>query len=171
MKKEKKQLTPTQQKKRYKALHYGCFAGEFVSTATPFVAIGIANYNKYFVEYSGTKVSISFFMAMAVMGFAIFSVSKKKFENSFISLLIMWAALAFSFTMLGSLITDLSTIMWFGLIGLTGAYGLDIAQKKALKKANEIQEGIDAAKQDEVKEAYKKEQTQKEESKKKKVRW
>ena len=171
MKKEKKQLTPTQLKRRYKALHYGCFTGEFISAAIPFVTIAIVNYNKYFVEYSGTKVSISFFMAMAVMGFAIFSISKKKFSNSFISLLIIWAALAFCFTMLGSLITDLSTIMWFGLIGLGGSYGLDIAQQKALKKANEIQEGIDAAKQDEVKEAYKEEQAQKEEPKKKKVRW
>ena len=170
MKKEKKQLTPTQLKRRYKALHYGCFTGEFISAAIPFVTIAIVNYNKYFVEYSGTKVSISFFMAMAVMGFAIFSVSKKKFENSFISLLIMWAALAFSFTMLGSLITDLATIMWFGLIGLGGSYGLDIAQKKALKKSEEIQKGIDAAKQDEVKEAYK-EEMKEEKPNKKKVRW
>ena len=126
------------QKNKYAAIEYGCFVGEFVSVATPFVAIGIANYDKYFVQYDGTKMSIAFFMAMAVMGMAIFLISKKKLENSYITLLIGWAVMAFVFQMLGQMILDLATIMWFGLIGLAGAYILELGSKKAKQKKEQI---------------------------------
>ena len=72
--------TVKSQKNKYAIIEYSCFVGEFVSVASPFVAIGIANYDKYFVQYDGTKMSIAFFMAMAVMGMAIFLISKKKHE-------------------------------------------------------------------------------------------
>ena len=168
--KEKKKKSPTQKKHQYKALQYTCFGGEFASVAAPFVAIGAANYNKYFVEYSGTKMSISFIMAFGVMGFAIWGISKKKLNNSFVTMMIIWATMAFIFTMMGSLITDLATIMWFGLIGIGSAYGLDIASKKFEAKAKQIDEGINEAKKEEIKEDFKEEQAEKKETKKK-VKW
>ena len=145
------------QKKKYRALQWTTFIGEFVSVATPFVVIGIVNYEKYFIQYDGTKMSISFFMAMAVMGFAIWSITKKKLENSYITLLIGWAVMAFIFTMLGQMITDLAYIMWFGLIGLCGAYGLDLVSKHYKKKKDEISEAQKIANQDELVEQVKKE--------------
>lgn len=149
--------SPKQQKKKYRNIQYSCFIGEFVSVATPFVAIGIANYEKYFVEYNGTKMSIAFFMAMAVMGFALWLIAKKKLENSFITLLIGWTIFAFIFTMLGEMITDLAYIMWFGLIGLSGAYGLDIASKSAKKKKETIIQAENTANQEELVQAIKEE--------------
>lgn len=152
-----KERTPTQKKKLYKRVSYACFGGEFVAAASPFVAIGIANYDKYFIQYDGTKMSVAAFMGLGLMGFAIWLIAKKKFENSFITLIVGWATAATVITLLGQLVNDLSTIMWFGLIGIAGAYGLDIGSKQAERKANEIQKGIDRAKEEMTAEAYKEE--------------
>ena len=148
-------MSVKKQKSKYRALQWASFIGEFISVATPFVAIGIVNYEKYFIEYDGTKMSISFFMALAVMGFAIWSISKKKLENSYITLLIGWAVMAFIFTMLGQMITDLAYIMWFGLIGLCGAYVLDLVSKHYKKKKDEITDAENTAKKEELVEQVK----------------
>lgn len=153
--------TPTQLKKKYRAIQYSCFAGEFLSVAAPFIAIGAVNYNKYFVEYDGAKMSISFIMAMAVMGFAIWGISKKKLQNSFVSMIIIWATMAFIFTMLGQMITDLAYIMWFGLIGIVGAYGLDIGSNAAKKKKDKIIEAQNEADKQDMVEAVKQEKQEK----------
>ena len=152
-----KERTPTQKLKRYKRISRLCFAGEFVSTATPFVALGIANYDKYFVQYNGTKMSIACFLAMAVMGLAIWLVAKKKFTNSFITLVLGWATFTIIFYLLGEIITDLAFIMACGLVGILGALGLDIGSKSALKKAEEVQKGIDKAKEEMIADEYKEE--------------
>ena len=157
-----KKKTVKSQKNKYAAIEYGCFLGEFVSMASPFVAIGIANYDKYFVQYDGMKMSISFFMAMAVMGMAIFLINKKKFENSYVTLLIGWAVVAFIFQMLGQMILDLATIMWFGLIGLVGASGLEIVSKRAKSKKESIKEAIKQAEKENMVQQYKDEKAEKE---------
>ncbi len=153
--------TPTKQKKHYKRISRICFASEFLSVITPFVAMGIANYNEWFIEYDGTKMSLAFFLSMAVMGLAVYLVSKKKFENSFVTLIIGWAVVTGILFLLGKIINDLAYIMLFGLFGILGAYGLDIGSKQADKKAKEIQSGIDKAKQDMTAEAYKEELAEK----------
>lgn len=163
---EKKNKTPSQLKKRYRAIQWTTFISEFISIASPFIAIAIVNYDKYFVQYNGTKMSIAFAMALAVMGVAIWAVSKKKLENSFITLLIGWAVVAFIFTMLGEMITDLAVIMWFGLIGLAGAFGLDEVSKHYKKKKDNIIKAEQTANQDELVEQVKEEKA----SKKVKVR-
>lgn len=169
MAKEKKPLTPTQQKKKYKRISRACFAGQFVSVAAPFVTIGIVNFNKYFVEYNGTKMSIAAIMSAAIMGLAVWLVSKKKFNNSYIALIIGWAVVDAIFFLLGAIINDIAYIMLFGLIGLLGAAGLDVASAKADTKAQEIQKGIDAAKEQITKEAYIEEVKESEEKKKIKI--
>lgn len=162
-----KQKTIKSQKNKWRAIEYSCFIGEFISFFTPFIAIGIANYDKYFVEYNGTKMSIAAAMAFGVMGLAIFLISKKKLENSFISLLIGWAVFAFIFTMMGEIITDLAMIMWFGFIGLSGAYILDIGSKKARNKKLKIIEAMETANKEEMVAQYKEE---KQETKKVKIK-
>lgn len=149
--------SPKKLKKKYRAIEWGCFAGEFVSVAAPFVAIAIVNYDKYFVEYDGIKMSTSFFMALAVMGFAIWGVAKKKLQNSFITFMIMWATVAFIFQMMGEMILDISTIMWFGLIGLAVAYGLDLGSKAAKKKKEKVISAYEQADKEEMVEAIKEE--------------
>jgi hypothetical protein len=95
------------------------------------------------------------------MGLAVYLVSKKKFSNSFVTLIIGWAVVTGILFLLGKIINDLAYIMLFGLFGILGAYGLDIGSKQAEKKAEEIQRGIDKAKEDMTAEAYKAELAEK----------
>ena len=152
-----KERTPTQLKKHYKRIATSCFMGEFLAVAAPFIGMGIANYSEWFVEYDGTKMSLACALSMGVMGLAVYLVSKKKFENSFITLIIGWAVVTGILFLLGRIINDLAYIMLFGLIGILGAYGLDIGSKAASKKADEVQKGIDLAKSQMTAEAYKEE--------------
>lgn len=159
--KDKKSLTPTQKKKHYKRIKRACFVGEFASVITPFMIIGIVNYNKYFVEYDGTKMSIACVLAAAIMGLALWLVASKKFTNSFITLIIGWATVDLIFWLLGQIITDIATIMLFGLIGIIGAYGLDIGSAAADKKAKFIDDAMKQAESEITKEEYKEEVEQK----------
>lgn len=172
-KKEKKQLTPTEKKKQYKALANTCFAGEFVSIFTPFFVIGIVNYEKYFIEYNGTKMSISAILAAILMGLAIWLISKKKLTANYATIIIGWAFMTLIFFLLGEIITDIAYIMLFGLIGILGAQGLDIASAKLNEQAEKIQKGIEKAEEELTAEAYKLEKEEREIKKgdKKKVRF
>ena len=147
--------TPSQKVRHYKRLSHGLFAGEFVTTLSPYVVVALVNYDKYFVQYNGTKMTLASFIALAVMGIAVYLVSKKKLENSFITLIVGWAAVMGVFFLLGEIINDIAYIMLYGLIGLIGTYGLDIGSKQASKKAQEIQKGIDRAKEELYAEEYK----------------
>ena len=147
--------TPTQQKKTLNRFARLCFFGEFASVFAPFITIGLINYEKYFVEYDGTKISIGFVLAMVVMGIAVFLLSKKQFENSFITIIVGWAMVTGILFLIKELLQDLCYIMLFGLIGLGGAWGLDVGKNSLNKKADEIQEGIDQAKKEMVAAAYK----------------
>ena len=68
------------------------------------------------------------------------------------------------------LLNDLCYIMLFGLIGILGAYGLDLTRDKLLKDADDIQKGIDIAEQEIIRDEYKKELEEAEEEKSKKVK-
>lgn len=167
MAKEKKAKTPTQQVKQYKRIGRACFIGEFVSAATPFITIGLINYNKYFVQFNGTKLSIAAVMAFAVMGLAIWLVSKKKFSNSFITLLIGWACGVAILFLVDEIIYDLKFIMLFGLIGLVGTAVLDKFSANANAKAERKQKAIDEGELQMDKDAYIQEKQEREEKKKK----
>lgn len=161
----KNQKTPTKQKKSYKRWSRVCFFSEFVSVVSPFIAIGIANYDKYFIQYDGTKISIGFALAMAVMGLAIWLVGKKEISNSMITLVIGWGVATGILFLIKELLNDLCYIMLFGWLGLCGALGLDIGKKKLNAKADKIQKAIERAEEETIVEAYKQEQKAKAEKK------
>ena len=154
---EKRALTPSQRKKKYTILQWSAYVGEFVAFVMPFFIIGIVNFDKYFVEYNGTKMSIAFFLAMGVMGFGIWGITKKKIENTYIALIIKWVLFAFIFTMLGEIIKDIAAIMWFGLIGIAGAYGLDVTSEHFKKEKLLIKDAQEEAKKDNLVEEVKEE--------------
>lgn len=166
MAKQKKKKTPTQKRRQYKAISYTCFGCEFLSIFAPFVTIGIVKYDDYFVQYNGTKMSIAAILAAALMGIATWLVAKKKFNTSFISLIIGWFALDFIAFLLGKIINDIAWIMLYGGLGIIGAYGLNIASEKADEKAEEITKAIKKAQEDINVEEYKEELKDKEENKK-----
>lgn len=170
-KKAKKNRTPTEQVRHLKRIKRLSFGGMFLSVITPFVTIGIVNFNEYFVEYSGVKMSIAAVLAFALMGIAVWLVASKKFQEPFIGLLVGWATVTVIFFLMGKIINDIATIMLFGFIGLAGAYGLNIYEKKLDKEIASIQEGIEEAKKEATKEAYKEETKEETKKDKSEVRW
>lgn len=159
----KKQKTTKQKKKYYNnlgMLFEGC---SYLSVLTPFFVIGIANYNEYFVEYDGTKVSIAFILAMAVMGFSIWGITKKKLENSFVVFIVKYMVIALIFTLLKQIMADISTIMWFGLIGLFVALGFNEGNKSMVKKRDRVKKSMEDAEDEANKQQYAEELRKKDE--------
>lgn len=149
---EKKPLTATQKKNKYRALQYVTFGSEFLSIITPFIAMGIVNHEEWFYQEDGWKIGLGGSLALALMGIAVFLVSKKKEENSKVTngytlLIVGWFAVAFIFMLLADIMSQMSMIMLFGGIGLCGAFGLDIASKDFKAKADAYKEVIKKAKQ------------------------
>ena len=161
MAKPKKAKTPTQLKKKNKIKSAIWFSGEFVSVFSPFFAIGIINYDKYFIQYDGTKISIGFALAMVVMGVATYLTAKKEFKQSFITILIAWGIVTGILFLIKELLNDLCYIMLFGWFGILGAYGCDIGKKKADKEVAKLQKGIDAAEEQIIRDSYIQEQVEK----------
>lgn len=158
----KKQKTTKQLKNKYNAIEKITYFCEYLSMAAPFVTIGIVNYDRYFVEYEGgTKMSISMVMALAVLGLTIWSTTKEKFKNTMLSLIIKMAILSFICFMMGQLITDLATILMFGVVGLIGSQGLDVLSKHYKKKKEQIVEATNEANKDELVEKVKAEHKKK----------
>lgn len=160
---EKKKLTAEQKQKRYRTLQYTCVGGEFVSVLTPYIIMGIANADEWFVNSSeGWKIGLGGSLAMAILGIAVFLTTKKKddetkFSNGWITLLVFWFAIAFCFMLLANIIDQISTIMLFGGIGLAGAFGLDLTSKQMKKRADLYRDAIGEVKHDKLKEKIEKE--------------
>lgn len=161
-KKEKKQLKASQKQRRYRAVQYTAFAGEFVSITTPYVIMGAINFDEWFRTTEGWKVGLGGALALALMGIAVLMITKKKdTEKSktggYITMLIGWLAVAFVLLLLANIIHDIATIMFVGAIGIAGALGCDIVSKKYEEKANLYKEAIKEVRKDSAKEEAKKE--------------
>lgn len=138
---------------KYRKIRYGCIGAEFISSIAPLVTIALINKDKYFVEFDGTKISIAMFMAMAFMGFSIWAITKKKLENTMISLILKLAIFAFIVTMCEQILHDLSLILWMTVVGLCIAQGFEFGaekakslQQKKLNALNKAKEEIDIEK-------------------------
>lgn len=156
MEKTKKQLTATQQKNKYRALQYTTFVGEFVSILTPFIIMGCVNAKEWFYNEDGWKVGLGGTLALALMGIAVFIVTKKKEDDKitsgYITLVVGWFAVAFVFMLLASIMEQITTIMLFGGLGLLGAFGLDMTSKNFKAKADLYNKAILKAKENVLKE-------------------
>lgn len=160
----KKPLTAKQKQNKYRALQYSTFVGEFVSIILPFVIMGAVNYEDWFVSESGWKVGLGGTLALALLGIAVLLVTKKKEDekitSGYIALIIGWFAVAFIFVLLASIIEQIAMIMFFGGIGILGAFGLDMTSKNFKAKADLYKSAIEKAKtenlEDELKQEFKK---------------
>ena len=156
-----KKLTTNQKKNKYRALQYTTFVGEFVSIIMPFVVMGAINSKEWFYNEEGWKVGLGGTLALALMGIAVFLVTKKKEDDKitggYITLIVGWFAVAFVFMLLASIMEQITTIMMFGGIGLLGAFGLDITSKSFKAKADLYKETIQKSKETVLKEEVVKE--------------
>lgn len=157
---EKKPLTAKQKQTKYRALQYVTFGSEFLSIITPFIALGIVNHEEWFYNEDSWKIGLGGSLALALMGIAVFLVTKKKEDNKatngYIALIVGWFAVAFIFVLLADIMSQISTIMFFGGIGLCGAFGLDIASKDFKAKADTYKDAIKEAKKNVLKQEIEK---------------
>jgi len=156
---KKKKNSVVELKKKYKKISnitYGC---EYGSIILPFAIINIVNADKYFVQQNGVKIGLAVFLGLILMALAIWLTAKKKLNGSYLVLVLGWATTTLIFFLLGAIITDLATIMLFGLFGLIGAYVLDEVSKNYEKKSSEIEDAIKTAKKEELVSQFKKEDT------------
>lgn len=155
MEKKTKQLTATQQKTKYRALQYTTFVSEFISILTPFIIMGCVNAKEWFYNEEGWKVGLGGTLALALMGIAVFMVTKKKEDDKitggYITLVVGWFAVAFIFMLLSSIMEQITTIMMFGGLGLLGAFGLDMTSKNFKAKADLYDNAIKKAKENVLK--------------------
>ena len=158
---EKKPLTAKKQQTKYRALQYTTFGSEFLSIITPFIAMGIVNHEEWFYQEDGWKIGLGGSLALALLGIAVFLVSKKKEDDKitggYISLIVGWFAVAFIFMLLADIMSQMSTIMLFGGIGLLGAFGLDMLSKDFKSKADTYKTLIKNAKEKKTQEQIEKE--------------
>ena len=155
----KKPLTAKQKQNKYRALQYSTFVGEFVSIILPFVIMGAVNYEDWFVSESGWKVGLGGTLALALLGIAVLLVTKKKEDekitSGYIALIVGWFAVAFIFVLLASIIEQIAMIMFFGGIGILGAFGLDMTSKNFKAKADLYKNAIAKAKTENLEEELK----------------
>lgn len=159
----KKELTASQKQRKYRTFQYLSFGGEIVSILTPFIVLGIVNYEEWFVSEQGWQVGLGGSLALALLGIATFLFTKKKenedgsVTNGWITMIIGWFAVAFIFYLLGSIINQIATIMFFGGMGLLGAFGLDMVSKNQKAKADAYKEALKEVKKEDIKEEAKRE--------------
>jgi len=152
----KKTLTATQKRNKYKVISKASFVGEFVSVGTPYIIMGAINYDEWFRGTEGWKVGVGGAIALALMGMAIFIITKKKEDTDsktggYITLLLGWLATAFVFLLLANIMHDIASIMFFGAIGIAGALGLEIVHKNYDEKANLYTQALQEYKVEQVK--------------------
>ena len=113
---------------------------KWLSILAPYIAIGAANFEEYFTEYNGVKMSIGCVLAMAVAGIAIFNETKE--NNKKISGIVGWAiAFAIAYLM-QSILNDLVLILGCGLIGQMVGAGFELGANNQLEKAKLYKESI-----------------------------
>ena len=146
----KKNLTTKQKIRKYRAIQYSTFAGQYVAIATPYVVLGIVNWDKWFISNpEGWKVGIGGGIALALISVITLIVTNAKKEdmkiNMYIPLVLGWLMGATIMHLLGSIILEISEIMYITSTGLIGALGIDIASNNAKAKKEHYIKARDSA--------------------------
>ena len=162
MAKEKKELTTKQKLVKYKAIQFSCMGGELLSILTPFIILGAANYQDWFVSEGGWKIGLGGALALALVGIAIFLFTQKKekeldITNGWIVFIVGWYAVAFIFVLLTNIMDQIAVIMLWGGLGICGAFGLDMVAKKNAKNYKDLLDAENEVNKEKLKEDIKKE--------------
>lgn len=110
--------------KSFKRKKFACLLGKWLSVISPFIVIGIVNFNDYFTEYNGTKMSIGCILACLVGGYAIYCQAKDTDKK--IASVIKWG-IAFGLVyFFSSILNDLVLIVGCGFAGQVVGTGFDV---------------------------------------------
>lgn len=160
--KEKKPLTTKQKQTKHRALQYTAFGGMFASIITPFIVLGAVNFEDWFQTKGGWKIGLGGSLGLAVVGIAIFLVTKKKEKESkvtdgWITFLVCWFAVAFIALLFRDIYDQIFEIMMWTGLGLAGAFGLDMVSKDQKRKADAYKNARAKVHEESIEEQAKKE--------------
>ena len=158
MKNKSKELTPTEQLKSLKRAKTGIFLGEIGCCVAPFGILTAINFQDYFIKMEAWRTSLSFIMLAIMTLVSVAIVAKDKLKINLLNSLLTLAVVDGILWFMGELIKDLAFIILFVIAGFIGAFSLELAKKKEVKKIAILEEGIKKAQVDKVADAYKKEQ-------------
>ena len=127
------ELTPVEKYVRLRNQGYTCMAMKWISILSPYLVIGIVNFEEYFQETNGVKMSLGCILAAIVAGVAIANETK---DNKKINGLVGWV-IAFTLAVLfQSILQDLVLILGCGLVGQLVGKGFEIGSEVQLEKAD-----------------------------------
>ena len=148
---EKKELTIEQQKNKYRKAQILCNVGEYAVIPVPFAIMAAVNHAEWFPNTeSAWKVGIGGTLAMLLLGFATFLVTKQQEEHSkltdgYVSLMLGWLMGCIIFTLIADIANQIANIMWVGFSGIGAAFGLDITRNIMKKKADKLKSDMELA--------------------------
>ena len=131
-KKKFKDLTPAEKYTRLNKQGYSLLALKWVSILSPYLIIGAVNFDEYFQEANGWKMSIGCILALIVAGIAIKNETK---DNTRINGLVGWAVAFALILCFQSILQDLALIVGCGLIGQIVGAGFELGSDTQLEKA------------------------------------
>lgn len=126
------ELTSVEKYIRLRNQGYTCKAMKWISILSPYLIIGIVNFEDYFVEADGIKMSLGCVLAAIVAGISIANETK---ENKKINGIVLWAiafALIFFFQ---AILQDLLLIVGCGFVGQLVGAGFELGSETQLEKA------------------------------------
>lgn len=158
----KKQLTITQKKNRCRTFQYLTLGGEYLSIATPFVAMSIINKDTWFHHENGWKTGIGFVLACLLFSIIVSSITfeSEKLNNrkgKYIKVLIGTILSAFIFVLLSDIMSKIANILSAASFGIATALGLDITSADFKAKADMYKNALSRAKESNLEEQAKQE--------------
>lgn len=133
------ELSSVEKYKRLRNSGYALMVSKYIAILSPYIAIGIANFDEYFTEYNGVKMSLGCVLAMVVFGIAIRNETK---ENKKINGIVGWA-IAFALVwLMQSIVNDLLLIVGCGLVGQLVGAGFEVGASTQLEKSKLYRESI-----------------------------
>ncbi len=134
----KKELTSVEKYKKLRNRGTALKVSKWAAILSPYFVIGIVNFQEYFTEYNGVKMSLGCVLAMIVGGITIMNETKEKKVNG----LVKWAVALALIYLLQSVVNDLLLIVGCGFLGQLVGAGLDLGAENQLNKASLYREAL-----------------------------
>lgn len=151
-------LTIQQKAKKYKKLEWFFRISEYAVLPIPFAVMAVINRNEWFPNVeTGSKVGIGGGMAIALLMFITFLITKNKQQESenkvevgYICLMIGCVIFAVICTLIANILDELATIAWVGMSGIAAGFGFDVARKQMHKKYLKEKDVLDTAEKEDA---------------------
>ena len=131
-KKKKRELTSAEKYVKCRNSGYVCLGMKWLSILSPYIVIGAINFDEYFQETSGVKMSLGCILALIVAGISVANETK---ENKKVSGLVGWAIAFALIYFFQSILQDLLLIVGCGFVGQLVGAAFELGAESKLEKA------------------------------------